>query len=192
MADHDDAEDLPGYTFGPGYNEITGERFMGTNCDGGAVEDETCAVPEALRAAQRQKLRLVAQKLQREPGMTVREIGCGWGGLAVDRAQEHGVHVVGITISQQQLRAARQRAEDAGVESLWTVEHVIFADDYEPLYPYSETGEAPAAPDTVMPTVVVTNANGTILFSDQADNYRVRPEPDIFLAILRRAGVGAT
>lgn len=42
-------------------------------------------------------------------------------------------------------------AEDAGVESLWTVEHVIFADDYEPLYPYSETGEAPAAPDTVMP-----------------------------------------
>ena len=39
-------------------------------------------------------------------------------------------------------------AEDAGVESLWTVEHVIFADDYEPLYPYSETGEAPAAPDT--------------------------------------------
>ena len=47
------------------------------------------------------------------------------------------------------------------------------------------------APDTVMPTVVVTNANGTILFSDQTDNYRVRPEPDMFLAILRRAGVGA-
>jgi peroxiredoxin len=44
-------------------------------------------------------------------------------------------------------------------------------------------------PDTVMPTVVVTNENGTILFSDQTDNYRVRPEPDIFLAILRRAGV---
>lgn len=44
-------------------------------------------------------------------------------------------------------------------------------------------------PDTVMPTLVVTNENGTILFSDQTDNYRVRPEPDIFLAILRRAGV---
>ncbi len=48
------------------------------------------------------------------------------------------------------------------------------------------------ATDTVMPTVVATNANGTILFSDQVDNYRVRPEPDMFLAILRRAGVGAT
>lgn len=42
--------------------------------------------------------------------------------------------------------------------------------------------------DTVMPTVVVTNDNGTILFADQTDNFRVRPEPDMFIAILRRAG----
>ena len=46
-------------------------------------------------------------------------------------------------------------------------------------------------PGTVMPTVVVTNANGTIVFSDQTDNYRVRPEPDVFLAILRRSGAVA-
>jgi len=45
------------------------------------------------------------------------------------------------------------------------------------------------SPDTVMPTLVVTNAEGTIVYSDQSDNYRVRPEPDTFLAILRRAGV---
>lgn len=44
--------------------------------------------------------------------------------------------------------------------------------------------------DTVMPTLFVTSANGTIVFSDQTDNYRVRPEPDIFIAILRRAGAG--
>jgi len=47
------------------------------------------------------------------------------------------------------------------------------------------------APDTVMPTLVVTNASGTIIFSDQTDNYRVRPEPDVFLAILRRSEAGA-
>ena len=46
-------------------------------------------------------------------------------------------------------------------------------------------------PHTVMPTMVVTNANGTIVFSDQTDNYRVRPEPDMFLAILRRSGAVA-
>lgn len=43
-------------------------------------------------------------------------------------------------------------------------------------------------PDTVMPTVVATSANGTIVYADQTDNYRLRPEPDIFLAILRRSG----
>ena len=46
-------------------------------------------------------------------------------------------------------------------------------------------------PNTVMPTMVVTNASGTIVFSDQTDNYRVRPEPDVFLAILRRSGAVA-
>ncbi|MBT8086147.1 MAG: AhpC/TSA family protein [Woeseia sp.] len=46
-------------------------------------------------------------------------------------------------------------------------------------------------PDTVMPTVVVINQNATIVYSDQTDNYRVRPDPDIFLAIIRRAGAMA-
>lgn len=41
---------------------------------------------------------------------------------------------------------------------------------------------------SVMPTVVVINENGTILYSDQTDNYRVRPEPDIYISILKRAG----
>ena len=48
------------------------------------------------------------------------------------------------------------------------------------------------SPHTVLPTLMVTNASGTIIFSDQTDNYRVRPEPDIFLAILRRSGLIAT
>lgn len=42
--------------------------------------------------------------------------------------------------------------------------------------------------DTVMPTVVMTNAAGVIIFSDQTDNYRVRPEPDVFIRILDEAG----
>lgn len=46
-------------------------------------------------------------------------------------------------------------------------------------------------PDTVMPTVVVTDAGGRILFADQTDNYRVRPEPSTFLAVLDRSGATA-
>lgn len=38
--------------------------------------------------------------------------------------------------------------------------------------------------DTVLPTVIVTNAQGQIIFSDQTDNYRVRPDPKAFEALL--------
>jgi len=34
--------------------------------------------------------------------------------------------------------------------------------------------------DTVLPTVILTNAKGEIVFADQTDNYRVRPEPEVF------------
>jgi peroxiredoxin len=39
--------------------------------------------------------------------------------------------------------------------------------------------------DTVMPTVIITDNNGYILWSDLTDNYRVRPEPDTYLRIIR-------
>jgi peroxiredoxin len=43
--------------------------------------------------------------------------------------------------------------------------------------------------DTVMPTVVITDAKGRILFADLTDNYRVRPEPGVFLAALDNIGM---
>jgi probable F420-dependent oxidoreductase len=42
-------------------------------------------------------------------------------------------------------------AEEAGCESIWAVEHVVVAESYEPLYPYSPDGRMPTGPDTVMP-----------------------------------------
>jgi len=38
--------------------------------------------------------------------------------------------------------------------------------------------------DTVMPTVIITDINGKIIFADLTDNYRVRPEPKVFLDII--------
>ena len=43
--------------------------------------------------------------------------------------------------------------------------------------------------DTVLPTVVITDAHGQILFADLTDNYRVRPEPSTFLSVLDGHGV---
>jgi peroxiredoxin len=39
--------------------------------------------------------------------------------------------------------------------------------------------------ETVMPTVIITDAGGRILWVDETDNYRVRPEPDTYLSVLR-------
>ena len=43
--------------------------------------------------------------------------------------------------------------------------------------------------DTVLPTAVLTDTTGTIIYSDQTNNYRVRPEPQEYLAILDKRGV---
>lgn len=39
--------------------------------------------------------------------------------------------------------------------------------------------------DTVLPTVVVTDKDGVVRWTHETDNYRVRPEPDLFLSVLR-------
>lgn len=68
-----------------------------------------------LEAAQRAKLRHVAAKLKLEPGMTVLDIGSGWGELAIYLAKATGARVVGLNVSTDQCAAARERAAAAGV-----------------------------------------------------------------------------
>jgi len=41
--------------------------------------------------------------------------------------------------------------------------------------------------ETVLPTVIITAAGGRILWADETDNYRVRPEPDLFLDVIRES-----
>jgi cyclopropane-fatty-acyl-phospholipid synthase len=68
-----------------------------------------------LEEAQRAKLELVARKLQLAPGKRVLDVGCGWGSFAVHAAREHGVSVLGITLSDAQAVLARQRVREAGL-----------------------------------------------------------------------------
>ena len=69
----------------------------------------------SLGEAQEAKLAHIAAKLALTPGQTVLDIGCGWGGMAIYLAQHAEVSVHGITLSDQQLALARERAAAAGV-----------------------------------------------------------------------------
>jgi len=69
-----------------------------------------------LEEAQEAKLDLICRKVGLEPGMRVLDIGCGWGGFARWAAERHGVSVVGITLSQEQLSLGREHCADLAVE----------------------------------------------------------------------------
>jgi cyclopropane-fatty-acyl-phospholipid synthase len=69
----------------------------------------------SLEQAQADKKAHIAAKLALEPGQRVLDIGCGWGGMALYLHQVAGVDVLGITLSEHQLKIARERAAAAGV-----------------------------------------------------------------------------
>src|ERR1700728_4014738 len=68
----------------------------------------------SLEDAQLAKKRHLAAKLLVEPGANVLDIGCGWGGLALYLAEITGARVTGITLSQEQLARAQERARERG------------------------------------------------------------------------------
>jgi cyclopropane-fatty-acyl-phospholipid synthase len=70
----------------------------------------TCAYwPNAttLDEAQDAKLDLVCRKIGLKPGMRVLDLGCGWGGFAAFAAERYHVSVTGFTVSQEQVRWAK-------------------------------------------------------------------------------------
>ncbi len=67
-----------------------------------------------LQAAQDAKYDRILDQLGAQPGQTVLEVGCGWGGFA-ERAARRGLHVVGITLSDAQLEWAQDRIEHSGL-----------------------------------------------------------------------------
>ena len=69
-----------------------------------------------LDEAQENKLDLICKKLYLKPGMRVLDIGCGWGAFGKYAAEKHGVAVVGITVSKEQVSLGKELCKDLPVE----------------------------------------------------------------------------
>jgi cyclopropane-fatty-acyl-phospholipid synthase len=76
-----------------------------------------------LAEAQTAKLRHLCRKLRLQPGQRLLDIGCGWGGLALYAAQNHGVKVTAITLSRQQALLAKEQVAAARLEDRIGVRH---------------------------------------------------------------------
>ena len=71
-----------------------------------------------LDEAETDKMELICRKLGLEEGMTVLDIGCGWGGLSLYMARHYGVKVTAVTVSTEQLAYAREQDVDHAVNWL--------------------------------------------------------------------------
>ena len=71
---------------------------------------------EDIETAQLLKKRHIAAKLDIKPGMTVLDIGSGWGGLGIYLAQNFDCKVIGVTLSEEQHSLSNKRVKDLGLQ----------------------------------------------------------------------------
>ncbi len=94
-----------------------GNEFFSTWLDAGMNYSSAlfAASSDTMEQAQQQKLHHMCRMLGLKPGMTLLEIGCGWGGFAEIAARDYGAQVTAITLSPSQLEYARNRIAQAGL-----------------------------------------------------------------------------
>ncbi|MCU0566739.1 MAG: class I SAM-dependent methyltransferase [Oculatellaceae cyanobacterium Prado106] len=70
---------------------------------------------DSLEQMQRQKYELICRKLALQPGESLIDIGCGWGGMLIYAAEHYGISGTGVTLSEPQATLARERIEHRGL-----------------------------------------------------------------------------
>lgn len=83
---------------------------------------------DTLYQAQVNKVDHILKKLHLEEGMTLLDIGCGWGFLLIEAAKQYKVHGTGITLSKEQYEEFKVRIKEEGLEEYLTVELMDYRD----------------------------------------------------------------
>lgn len=90
---------------------------------------------DTLYQAQVNKVDYILKKLCLKQGMSLLDIGCGWGFLLIEAAKKYGIRGTGITLSQEQYAEFKRRIEQEHLEEQLTVELM----DYRDLPKYGQT-----------------------------------------------------
>ncbi|MDD3206437.1 MAG: cyclopropane-fatty-acyl-phospholipid synthase [Lachnospiraceae bacterium] len=93
------------YDIGNEFYKLWLDKTMSYSCGYFKTENDS------LELAQQQKIERILQKLYLQEGMTLLDIGCGWGELLIQAARKYKVHGTGITLSREQYKQFSERIE---------------------------------------------------------------------------------
>ena len=110
------------YDIGNDFYKLWLDETMSYSCGYFLHPDDT------LFQAQVNKVDYILQKLYLKKGMSLLDIGCGWGFLLIEAAKKYGVQGMGITLSEEQYREVKRRIAAEHLEELVTVELMDYRD----------------------------------------------------------------
>lgn len=110
------------YDIGNDFYKLWLDETMSYSCGYFLREDDT------LYQAQVNKVDYILKKLYLKRGMSLLDIGCGWGFLLIEAARKYGVRGVGITLSKEQYAEFQRRIEEEHLEQLLSVKLLDYRD----------------------------------------------------------------
>lgn len=110
------------YDIGNDFYRLWLGKTMNYSCAYFKTENDT------LDEAQTNKTKYILKKLNLKEGMSLLDIGCGWGDILIQAAKQYNVHGVGITLSEEQAKGFQERIESEHLENLVKVEIMDYRD----------------------------------------------------------------
>ena len=72
---------------------------------------------KTLEDAQQNKIDHIVKKLDINQGQKILEVGCGWGGMALEIAKQKGCEVTGISLSKNQINYCKKKSKELGLDN---------------------------------------------------------------------------
>ena len=110
------------YDIGNDFYKLWLDKTMSYSCGYFKHNDDT------LEQAQINKVDYILEKLYLKEGMSLLDIGCGWGFLLIEAAKKYKIHGTGITLSEEQYKEFKRRIADQHLEDLLEVELMDYRD----------------------------------------------------------------